>query len=126
MGGMKITFITDRVLMLGNNDFQAGKITVPANTTIPAGTVLTRDDTDKKLFIPAEDGDDFLALVPFDIENTAAAAKTMGFRACISGRVRADMVTVEGVTATVDQCDLLRKVGFIPAKVTDISHLDNH
>ena len=124
--GMRVTNVTDRVLLLGGNLFESGKINVPANDTVPAGTVLTRDTNDKKLFLPAGATDDFVAIVPFDLENVNATPKITGFRACISGQVRGDMIIIDGTPATVDQCDLLRdKTGIIAKQVTDISHLDN-
>ena len=123
--GMKITNVTSRVVLLGDNYFEQCKINLPANEIIPAGTVLQRDLNDKKLLLPAAAASDFMGIVPFDLENATDTAKIVGFRACISGRVRADMLMIEGIVATIGQCDRLRKTGFIPSKVTDISHLDN-
>ena len=124
--GMKITNNTDRVLLLGGNLFESGKISVPAEGTIAAGTVLTRGEHDKKLFVPAGGEDDFIAVVPFDLENVTNVSKVTGFRACISGQVRADMLTIGGNPATIEQLDKLRdKAGIIGKRVTDISHLDN-
>jgi hypothetical protein len=124
MGGMKIENVASRVVMLGGNHFQSAKITVAANTKIAAGVVLKRG-SDAVEFEAAESGDDFAAVNPFELDNETGAAKVMGFRALLDGRVRADMLTIDGAPIAVADIDKLRKIGILPVKVTDLSHLDN-
>jgi hypothetical protein len=121
---MKVENVTSRVLMLGDNHFFSGKISLAAGATLVAGAVLKRgaDDT---TFAAAAAGDDFAAVNPFEIKNEGATTKTVGFRACMDGRVRMDMLRVGDATVKAADIDKLRKVGILPVKVTDLSVLDN-
>jgi len=126
MGGMKVENVTSRVLMLGDNHFQAAKITLAANTTLPAGAVLKRGASELDYeFAIATEADDYAAVNPFEIKNETAAEKVFGFRALVDGRVRADMLSVEGAPTTWADTDKLRNIGILPMKVTDLSQLDN-
>ena len=125
MGGMKTNKVTSRVLMLGDNHFHTAKIKIAANTTLVEGAVLKRG-ADADTFAVAAAGDDFAAVNPFEIVNDTAAEKTFSFQACFDGRVREDMLRVGAATVSVTDIDKLRKVGILPMKVTDLSHLDNH
>ena len=40
---MKVENVTNRVIMLGDEQFESGVITIPAGATIAAGTVLKRN-----------------------------------------------------------------------------------
>jgi hypothetical protein len=125
MGGMKIENVNRGVLLLGDNYFESGVINIGAGGTVAAGTILTRGEDDK--FTPVEDPqeDSLLAVMPFDITNDKAAAADLGFRALVQGRVRRDMLRVNGQPITNGQSDTLRMFGILPVKVTDLSHLDN-
>jgi hypothetical protein len=114
--------ITNRVVMLGDNEFQGGKITLAAGATAVAGAVLKRSGAD---FALAAAADEYTAVNPFEIKNDTEAAKTFGFRALVLGRVRADMLRVGAAATTVADNDKLRKVGILPVKVTDLSQKDN-
>lgn len=149
MGGMKIENVASRVVMLGDNRFESGVITIPAETTIKAGTVLKRGgdgefepvvnttptpgthgtpasgggwETEPTDPVP---GDIPAAVMPFDITNEKSAPAITGFRALVEGRVRADMLRIGEDVTTAAQNDMLRNVGILPMKVTDLSHLDN-
>jgi len=124
MGGMKVENVTSRVLMLGDNNFSSGKITLAAGATLVAGAVLKRGAGNVE-FAVATSADDYAAVNPFEIKNETGNSKVFGFRALMDGRVRADMLRVGENTATVADIDKLRKVGILPVKVTDLSHLDN-
>jgi hypothetical protein len=108
--------------MLGDNYFESGTITVPANSAIAAGAVLKRNGA---AFAAAAAADDFVAVNPFEIKNETAAAKEFGFRAIVAGRVRADMLRIGSAATDAAANDRLRKIGILPVKVTDLSQLDN-
>jgi hypothetical protein len=149
MDGMKVENVNNRVVMLGDEHFEGGVITIPAGATIAAGTVLKRDadgkfapvtntaptpgthgtpaagggwDTEPTDPIP---GDVPTAVMPFDITSGKTVDADFGFRALVAGRVRADMLRINGNPLSAEQKDLLREVGILPVKVTDLSHLDN-
>jgi hypothetical protein len=143
MGGMKTTNVENKVVAIGDNLFESGIINIAAGATVKAGTVLKRDvdgkfapaiDTEYNPGLPADGGgweippspgDIPIAVMPFDIENLGTAAADYGFRAIVSGRVRADMLTVNGQPTTTEQNDRLRSYAIIPVKVKDLSRLDN-
>ena len=122
MGGMKTENVTNRVVMLGDNEFEGGQITLAAGVTAVAGAVLKRDGNN---FALAAAGDTFTAVNPFEIKNETAADKTFGFRALVAGRVRADMLRVGSAPTGVADNDKLRAYGILPVKVTDLSQKDN-
>jgi hypothetical protein len=124
MGGMKITNVTSRVVLLGDNHFTSGKITLAAGATLEAGAVLKRGASPKE-FAVATSADAYAAINPFELTNDTGVSKTLGFRPCMDGRVREDMLRVSGDPVTVADIDKLRGVGILPVQVTDISHLDN-
>jgi hypothetical protein len=119
---MKTENITNRVVMLGDNEFQTGEITLAAGVTLVAGAVLKRVND---VFAAAASADEFIAVNPIEIKNETQAAKDFGFRALVAGRVRADMLRVGSSATTTADNDKLRKVGILPVKVTDLSQKDN-
>jgi len=125
MPGVKTENVTSKVVMLGDNHFQSGKITLDPNTTLAAGAILKRAGTDTESFELAAAADDYAAINPFEIKNETSATKVFGFRPLMDGRVRLDMVNIGGVALTGADIDKLRKVGILPLKVTDLSKLDN-
>jgi len=125
MGGVKTENVTSRVVMLGDNHFQSGKITIAAGATLAAGAVLKRAGADTITFAIATTADDYAAVNPFEIKNETANSKVFGFRPCMDGRVREDMTKVSGANLTAADIDKLRKVGILPIKVTDLSVTDN-
>jgi hypothetical protein len=108
---------------MGDNYFESGKITLAAGAMLPAGAVLKRSGTDFAAATLA--ADDFVAVNPFEIKNNTEASKVFGFRAIVSGRVRADMLKLGSNSTTTADNDKLRKVGILPMKVTDLSQKDN-
>jgi hypothetical protein len=149
MDGMKTENVTSRVILLGDNRFESGVINIAPGETVAAGTVLKRNEDGK--FAPVADtdttpgtngvpasgggwttaptapvpGDVPVAVMPFDITNKNAAADNVGLRALVQGRVRFDMLRINGSPITAFQSDMLRNVGILPVKVTDLSRLDN-
>jgi hypothetical protein len=147
--GVKIENVNSRVLLLGDNRFEGGVISVEAGATIKAGTLLKRESGIVWAVVadtagtpanpgtpasgggwtaepsPAIPGDVPSGLMPFDLTNDKGATASLGFRALVAGRVRADMCEVGGVRTTAEQNDLLRSVGILPVNVTDLSQPDN-
>jgi hypothetical protein len=147
--GVKTENVSNRTLLLGDNYFESGSMTVGAGVTVKAGTVLKREADGK--FAPAENtgatpgshgtpaagggwdtepadsipGDVPIAVVAFDITNERNAPADVGFRALIGGRARSDMLTLGGAPLTPAQRDALRACGIIPLSVKDLSRLDN-
>jgi hypothetical protein len=147
--GMEVTNVSNKILALGDNIYESGYITVPAETTYKAGTVLKR--LEQGSFAPVTDtqgtpgthgtpasgggweeaptdpvpGDVPVAVIPFNIENKKAQEASIGFRALVSGRVRLDMLRINGSSITQGQSDMLRNYGILPVKVTNLSQLDN-
>jgi hypothetical protein len=135
--------------MLGDDYYESGVITIAAGATVAAGTVLKRT-ADGKFSpvvntaatpgthgIPANGGgwaaeptdpipgDVPAAVMPFDITNNKDAEADFGFRALVQGRVRLDMLRINGQLITAEQKDMLREAGILPVKITDLSQKDN-
>jgi hypothetical protein len=149
MGGIKIENVTNRVVLLGDNCFESGAVNIAAGETVAEGTVLKRNADGR--FAPVVNteavpgthgtpasgggwdeeptdpvpGDVPAAVMPFGITNDKAAAADLGFRALVQGRVRRDMLRINGRPITDAESDMLRAVGILPVKVTDLSQLDN-
>jgi hypothetical protein len=146
---MKVENVTNRVVMLGDDYYESGVITIAAGATVAAGTVLKRVADGK--FAPVVStattpgthgtpasgggwsveptdpipGDVPAAIMPFDTTNRKGAAADFGFRALVQGRVRLDMLRINGTAITTEQRDMLREVGILPVKITDLSQKDN-
>jgi len=122
--GVTFSTIESRELQLGGCEFEQGVIALGAGVTVKAGTVLKR--ADERKFAIAEADDIFIAVVPFDMTNTAAGDANLGFRAIISGRVRRDMLTINGASPISSaQADNLRANGnIIAVETTDISRVN--
>jgi hypothetical protein len=149
MGGMKVENVENRVVLLGDNYFESGVINIAAGGTVAEGTVLKRgadgkfapvvntDTTPGTHGTPAAGGgwgteptdpipgDVPVAVMPFSITNDKGAAADFGFRALVGGRVRLDMLRINGNSITAAQSDMLRGYGILPVKVTDLSQKDN-
>jgi hypothetical protein len=149
MDGIKVENVTNRVVLLGDNHFESGIINIAAGETVAEGTVLKRNQDGK--FVPVVNtdttpgthgtpaagggwsteptdpvpGDVPVAVMPFSITNGKTADDDFGFRALVAGRVRRDMLRINGNPITPAQSDMLRAVGILPVKVADLSKLDN-
>jgi hypothetical protein len=122
--GIQTEVIESAVVALGNNEHESGVINVPANSILKKGTVLKRSG---EAFAPLTDieKETPVAVNPFDIENKGSAAANMALRAIISGKVRADLLLIDGAATTAAQNDLIRdKTTIVPIKVNDISHTE--
>lgn len=141
MDEIKITVNENKSLFLGNNEYETGVLTVPANGTVAAGALLKRENgkfvpvtaVGANPGVPADGGgwttppspgDIPVAVNPAEIKNTAGAPADIPFRALVAGRVRRDMLSINGQPITGDQADMLRSYGIIPKKVTDLSRTE--
>jgi hypothetical protein len=131
----------NKSLFLGNNEFETGLLTVPAETTIPAGALLKRVDNkfapvldtspvqveagDANVSIPGVPADVPVAVNPVEVKNPGSSPADIPFRALVSGKVRSDMLSVNGQPITAAQADMLRVYGIIPRRVNDISRTEN-
>ncbi|MDR1389185.1 MAG: hypothetical protein LBJ31_04340 [Treponema sp.] len=143
---MKSRIIDNSVLPLGNNEYEAGTITLAAGTEISIGVILKRntdggfspvsdtglatisadvDGTKTDIPIPGVPADIPVVVNPSYIKNEGTGAVTVGFRALVAGKVRRDKLTIAGVAITDAQADALRNYGIIPVAVNDVSRLDN-
>jgi hypothetical protein len=121
MGEINIRPVENKIFFLGDNEFEPGILKVPASGTVPLGAFLFRD-TDGKFAAVTNTGTQTpLAVNPAEIKNAAAAPAEIPFRAMIAGRVRFDLLSVNGGVITDAQADMIRRYGIIPKKVTDIS-----
>jgi hypothetical protein len=143
MPDIKVHHPENKNLFLGNNEFETSVLTVPANTAIPAGALLKRvDDKFAPVLdtspaqitvdingdtgtIPGNPVDIPAAVNPAEIKNTAPAPADIPFRALVSGKVRQDMLSVDGRPVTTAQADMLRMYGIIPRRLNDISRTEN-
>jgi hypothetical protein len=149
MDGMKIENVVNKVIMLGDDYYENGIINIPAGGTIAAGTVLKRNPDGKFAPVVSTEGtpgthgepasgggwateptdpvpgDVPVAVMPFDITSSRSADTDFSFRPLVQGRVRLDMLRIGGQPITPAQSDMLRGVGILPVKVTNLSQLDN-
>jgi hypothetical protein len=131
------------------NYYESGVITIAPGATIAAGTVLKRTGDGKFAPVVSTDtipgthgtpangggwaeeptdpipGDVPAAIMPFDITSDKDAAADFGFRALVQGRVRLDMLRIDGEAISAEQRDMLREIGIFPVKITDLSQKDN-
>jgi hypothetical protein len=145
MPDIQVHHVENKTLFLGNNEFVTGLLTVPAETVVPAGALLKREgdkfapviDTDTTPGTPSSDGgwttdptdpvpgDVPVAVNPAEIKNSGGFPADIPFRALVSGKVRLDMLSVNGQPITAAQADMLRVYGILPRKLNDISRTEN-
>jgi hypothetical protein len=124
MPDVEIHNVENKALFMGDNEFEQGTLTVPANTTVPAGATLVRE-LDGKFSPAGGEASDILAINPAPVKNKSAAPADISFRALISGKVRRDLVTFGGAAITDAQADQLRSYGIIARTVYNTARLDN-
>jgi hypothetical protein len=144
MAEIKSHAVTNKALFLGDNEYETGLLTVSAGGTVPVGALLKRadgkfspvantnpveinvgDTSAINIPVPGLPADIPVAVNPVEIKNPGEAAADIPFRALVAGKVRADMLSVNGQPITEAQSDMLRSYSILPRKVTDISRLDN-
>ena len=120
---METSRVENKSLFQGNNEFETGIITIPASTVIPTGALLARSDNGKFKVINDTDTENPVAVNPVELKNNGNSPSDTPFRALVGGRVRFDMLSVDGKPITDKQSDLLRQfAGIVAKKVTDLSH----
>jgi hypothetical protein len=116
------TIDNQKVVGIGDNLFEQGVIAMGAGATIAAGTVLKREGNK---FAACNGADDEvpLAVVPFKLTNSGGAAD-IAFRALVSGKVRKELLTLNGAEISKAQADALRDYGIIAVSITDVSRVN--
>jgi hypothetical protein len=148
MPDIQVHHVENKTLFLGSNEFETGLLTVPAETVVPAGALLKRvgdkfapvvntDTTPGTPGTPSGDGgwttnptdpvpgDVPVAVSPAEIKNSGGSPADIPFRALVSGKVRLDMLSVNGQPITAAQADMLRVYGILPCKLNNISRTEN-
>jgi len=123
-GGIESREVGTPVVGLGDNQFETGSITVAANATIKAGALLKRDAAGRFALVTDLDTETPVAINPFDIPNNSGASAELSMRGMIFGRVRADLLHVNGLPVTTPAYfDKIRANTLcVPIRVNDISH----
>jgi hypothetical protein len=126
MKEMETHVIENKALLLGDNHFETGFISLGAGAEIKEGAFLARgQDAGAFILVTDLEEEEPCAVLPVTMKNNAAAVASQSLRACIGGKVRADMLHINGTAATAAEIDLIRKFGFVPVFAHDISRLDN-
>lgn len=115
----------DTVLIcVGDNVYETGKLTISANTTVKAGTIVQKSNGK---FVLSEGGADevSLAVVIAEESNATGSAVDVPVRVAIAGKVNRKALFVGSSAATDAQGDLLRKFGLVPVTVNEIGRHDN-
>ena len=118
---METRKVENRSLFQGNNEFETGILTADAGATIPAGAFLKRNSNGKFSVVTDTGSETPVAVNPVELKNPGAASADIPFRALIGGKVRQDMLSVNGEAITDAEGDMIRKYGIVPKKVTDLS-----
>lgn len=121
MKEIQVTTIENKSLLLGNNEFETGAITLTAGQQVKEGAFLKRGANNTFELVTSTATEDPVAIVPVNFGNGTTASLKVSLRACIAGKVRADMLHISGTQANKDQIDLIRKYGFIPIYANDVS-----
>ena len=125
MKEIQIDIIENKALLLGDNHFETGALILTSGQEIKEGAFLQRGNPGIFELVTDTDTEEPVAIVPVTVKNTLASSLKISLRACIAGKVRADMLHVNGDAVNTDQIDLIRKYGFIPIYTKDVSRLDN-
>jgi len=116
--------IENKSLLQGDNEFETGIINVAAGAVIPAGAFLQRASNGKFAVVTDTEEETPCAVNPVEIKNTGTAAADIPIRALVAGRVRQDMLSVNGEAISDAEADMIRVYGIRPKKVTDLSWVE--
>lgn len=116
--------IEPKTLLLGDNEFETGTLTVAAASSggtinIQDGTVLTRDGTSGN-FVPAANTSGALFVLTDHIITPITTAGNYAVRVCISGSVNRNLLNLGGVALTDAQADDLRKNNILALTVHEV------
>ena len=117
------SIIENKALLQGDNHFETGAILLTAGQEVKEGAYLKRWEGKFALLTDIEK-EEVVAIVPVTTKNTQSTPVTVSLRACIDGKVRADMLHINGTPANADEIDLLRKYGFTPIYANDMSRTE--
>ena len=125
-GGIRSQTVENTAVGRGGNEFESGGIVVPGDGTIPAGTILKRENDGKFSPVTNLTTDTPSAIVPFDISNDRGTAELLSARVIISGPVRASLLNVGGYFITDYKLfdKIRRETTCIPIQGTDISRTE--
>ena len=115
---------SSREVLLGNNQFRTGILTVPANTTISEGEMLQTASTKFTRYTGASGEVGVCVMVGTEVNSTSSAVD-VPVRVCIAGLVDQKLIKVGASAATAVQADVLRNYGIIPVVVNQVGQLDN-
>lgn len=105
-------------ILLGDNEFESGALTVAANGSVTEGALLKRDSNGK--FVAVSDLSNETPVAVFvgeTLTNATASAKDFEIRAVISGRVDATKCHVGSDALTAAGKDMLRNYSIIALDV---------
>ncbi len=114
-----------RELLLGNNFFSTGILTVPANKKIMEGTIL-QTASGKFTVSTAAAGEVGLCVAVDNVVNASDTAIDVAVRVCIAGPVNSELLLLGSAKATAAQADLLRTYSIVPVKVNQCGSVDNY
>lgn len=107
-------------ILLGDNEFETGVLTVAANTTVTEGALLKRASDGKFAVITDISTEVPVAIfIGESIANSTGNAKTYELRALISGRVDAGKCHIGSDALTAADKDLLRAHSIIALDVAE-------
>lgn len=112
------------ILLVGDNEFETGILTVPANTTIAAGTIVQKA-SGKFVLSEGEATEVSLAVVVTSETNATGSNVDIPCRVAISGKVNKKALKISSAAATDAQADLVRKFGLVPVVVNEVGKHDN-
>ena len=119
---METRKVENKSLQQGNNEFESGTLMLGPNVTAKTGALLKRGANGAFMLVSDTASENPIAVNPVEVKNTGTNSGDFPIRALISGRVRFDMLSVNGQPITAFQGDLLRQyAGIIPIKATDLS-----
>ena len=116
---MEIRKVENKSLLQGDNEFETGIIMTVK--TIPAGAFLKRMANGRFAIVTDTGNEEPVAVNPVEIPYASVQNSEANARVLIGGKVRFDMLNVDGRQITEVEGDMIRKYGIVPKKVTDLS-----
>lgn len=113
-------------IALGDNEFKTGLVTVAANSTLKAGTIVK---TVNGKFVPVtgseETAPEGLGVLVDELTNGTASNADVAYRVLIAGRVNQNALLIGSSAATAAQADALRQWSIVPLTVTEMGKSEN-
>jgi hypothetical protein len=124
-GNMKVQNFDNRPFALGDNEFESGLLSIPANAAVKRGALLLRAEGGNFTPMTGTGDEEPVAVYPHDEDAGSTAATSVSIRAMVAGKANAAFLNVAGDPCTEAQLDMIRKYGIIPVKTKDLSVKDN-